>query len=481
MASVNQKAINLWTARVIPVLLAGIVGYATWVVVVLVCSQSPLLLPRNPADVVAVDYLLKPSPTIGEPRRGAGIAILTIYACLLLFLALTYFRLIFTVIANPGYTPRGPQWHAQNNSKTRHRRSSRATKPPPDLEKQNGSLGEQPALTGALSGPPGGPAYSEWGPADDASAPGLQNFYKRDVFTCESDGRPIWCSTCLNWKLDRTHHCREVGRCVRKMDHFCPWVGGIVSETSQKFFVLFVCWGSIYCVFILIFMAKFVAERAHAGVDIHWIVVLSMAGLFSLFLLGMSGSSLQFVFLNTTTIENLSRHTKVWQLAVLMPPMPAQNYNPPPYRTITYGQDPNNTRTFAILHSKPGENPWDLGYFRNFKSVMGEHWYDWFLPIKPSPCAKHDRQDCEFETGPVVERMMSEPLERTNLEDIGAGDEDGIPILDQQRVRRWKRTKHIGGKGGSMVVDTIGHIMSPGATQGLNGSVGLAFVGFHAQ
>lgn len=111
--------------------------------------------------------------------------------------------------------------------------------------------------------------------------PGLEDFYKREVFTCESDGRPIWCSTCLNWKLDRAHHCREVGRCVRKMDHFCPWyavpnassreavrpngaarVGGVVSETSQKFFVQFVVWGAVYCLFNLIFMAKFVAERA---------------------------------------------------------------------------------------------------------------------------------------------------------------------------------------------------------------------------
>lgn len=39
-------------------------------------------------------------------------------------------------------------------------------------------------------------------------------------------------------------------------------VGGIVSETSQKFFVLFVFWGAVYCVFSLILMAKFVAERA---------------------------------------------------------------------------------------------------------------------------------------------------------------------------------------------------------------------------
>ena len=122
----------------------------------------------------------------------------------------------------------------------------------------------------------------------------------------------------------------------------------------------------------------------------------------------MSGSSLQFVLQNSTTIENLSRKTKVWQLAILMPNVSIHNDTAPPYRTITYGQGNNSTRTFAILHSRPGENPWDLGYSRNFKSVMGEHWYDWILPIKRSPCANHDRQDCEFETGPVVERMKRE-------------------------------------------------------------------------
>ncbi|KAI4131727.1 MAG: hypothetical protein LQ338_001049, partial [Usnochroma carphineum] len=158
------------------------------------------------------------------------------------------------------------------------------------------------------------------------------------------------------------------------------------------------------------------------AVNVHWIVVLALAALFSLFLLGMSASSLQLVFLNSTTIENLSRKTKVWQLAIHMP-NPPQGPTPPPFRTITYGQplpgapdaqdpastgQPSEPRTFAILHSKPGENPWDLGYYRNFKSVMGDHWYDWFLPIKPSPCAEHDRLDSEFETGPVVERMKRE-------------------------------------------------------------------------
>lgn len=134
----------------------------------------------------------------------------------------------------------------------------------------------------------------------------------------------------------------------------------------------------------------------------------------------MSGSSLQFAFLNTTTIENLSRKRKVWQLAVHLP-------NPPwnvstPYWMVTYdanGQLIENpkeqqqlaspSKTFASLHSKPGENPWDLGPLRNFKSVMGEqHWYDWFLPLKHSPCTNHDRGDCQYETGPVVDRMLRE-------------------------------------------------------------------------
>ena len=51
----------------------------------------------------------------------------------------------------------------------------------------------------------------------------MEEFYTKDVFVCEADAKPRWCSVCLNWKPDRAHHCSEIGRCVRKMDHFCPW------------------------------------------------------------------------------------------------------------------------------------------------------------------------------------------------------------------------------------------------------------------
>jgi palmitoyltransferase len=70
-----------------------------------------------------------------------------------------------------------------------------------------------------------------------------------------------WCDSCHNWKPDRAHHSTQQGRCVRRMDHFCPYAGGIISETSHKFFVQFLFYGSLYTGFVLIVMAVFLAER----------------------------------------------------------------------------------------------------------------------------------------------------------------------------------------------------------------------------
>ena len=133
----------------------------------------------------------------------------------------------------------------------------------------------------------------------------------------------------------------------------------------------------------------------------------------------MTASSLQFALINTTTIENLSRRTIVWTLAVHMPRPPETSTG---FRTVSFSTAASTTnfdepaeeqasaaiKTFAILHTKPGENPFDLGAYQNFKTVMGDHWYDWFLPIKYSPCCNHDRGDSQFAMGLVVQRIMAE-------------------------------------------------------------------------
>ena len=157
----------------------------------------------------------------------------------------------------------------------------------------------------------------------------------------------------------------------------------------------------------------------------------------------MTGSSLQFAIVNTTTIENLSRKTIVWTLALYMPKLPEAT---PGFRTISYSAGPTSegsnahtghpsreVRTFAILYTKPGENPFDLGPYRNFVSVFGDYWYDWILPIRYSPCCNHDRQEGEFAMGPVIQRMRRE---------VGIEFPEEMDEKSHRRRRHRRRRRH---------------------------------------
>ena len=181
---------------------------------------------------MTVDYLLRPPAADRNPRPHAAIGILVGYSVLLLLIATTYFRLFYIVATNPGYVLRGPQWQKEQNNRKGHTKKSNAGSDKIgsaayDIEKRFDSVTQQDA-TGTRSDALQDRTYAERPSgsrplAGGDPAPDLRDFYTRDVFACEGDGRPIWCSTCLNWKPDRAHHCREAGRCVKKMDHFCPW------------------------------------------------------------------------------------------------------------------------------------------------------------------------------------------------------------------------------------------------------------------
>jgi palmitoyltransferase len=66
-----------------------------------------------------------------------------------------------------------------------------------------------------------------------------------------------------------------------------------------------------------------------------------------------------------------------------------------------------------------GENPWDLGYYRNWKSVMGDNLIDWLLPIKESPCALYEDNESFYEMGPLYQTLRA----RFGLPALSAGKE----------------------------------------------------------
>lgn len=220
-----------------------------------------------------------------------------------------------------------------------------------------------------------------------------------------------------------------------------------MAETSFKFFIQFVSYTWIYCLYVLVVAAVYLAlQHRHDDLEIdpQIAVMLGLAGFFGLFTLGMSSSSSQFAVLNLTTIQNLGKRTHRYMIAIYLPPGTsaetiaaiqmegfaiksfARSPNVSESTTATgyelqeaatqYERDSLNIRSFFIVQLEKGENPWDLGsWLLNWKSVMGESVMSWIFPIRQSPTTRRYRSwednrlekgqllDSEFPFGPIVE------------------------------------------------------------------------------
>lgn len=60
---------------------------------------------------------------------------------------------------------------------------------------------------------------------------------------------PAYCTKCEGFKPAQTHHCSSCARCVVKLDHHCPWVNNCVAIFNQKYFLLFLFYTSLCCLY----------------------------------------------------------------------------------------------------------------------------------------------------------------------------------------------------------------------------------------
>ena len=72
-----------------------------------------------------------------------------------------------------------------------------------------------------------------------------------------------FCKICNAFKAPRSHHCRRTNKCVLKMDHYCPWIGTCVGHYNHAFFIRFLFFVPITCIWAIYIIASTTYTRVY--------------------------------------------------------------------------------------------------------------------------------------------------------------------------------------------------------------------------
>ncbi|CAL1267032.1 unnamed protein product [Larinioides sclopetarius] len=178
----------------------------------------------------------------------------------------------------------------------------------------------------------------------------LESFAKDLPVSCRTmNGSIRYCEKCCNIKPDRAHHCSVCGVCVLKMDHHCPWVNNCVSFTNYKYFILFLGYALLYCLFIsatsLQYFIKLWTNNLEGPGRFHILVLFFVAVMFAVSLVSLFGYHCYLVSVNRSTLES---------------------FRPPIFRT------------------GPDKDGFSLGRKANFTEIFGSDKSKWFIPVQSS-------------------------------------------------------------------------------------------------
>ncbi|XP_064119849.1 palmitoyltransferase ZDHHC20-B-like isoform X5 [Macrobrachium nipponense] len=209
---------------------------------------------------------------------------------------------------------------------------------------------------------------------DEARRAVLEGFTQKQnlpVYNRTMTGDIRYCEKCVQIKPDRCHHCSVCGECVLKLDHHCPWVNNCVAFTNYKFFILFLGYALLYCLFIaattLQYFIKFWKNQLEVPAKFHILFVFFVSIMFAISLVSLFGYHIFLVVKNRSTLESF--RAPIFQLR------------------NTWVQD---------------KDGFSLGAFNNFIEVFGDNRSLWFLPLAsslgdgvtyPQRCVDEDTDD----------------------------------------------------------------------------------------
>ncbi|XP_018028010.1 palmitoyltransferase ZDHHC3 [Hyalella azteca] len=135
----------------------------------------------------------------------------------------------------------------------------------------------------------------------------------------EDGGEWSVCARCEMYRPPRAHHCRVCQRCIRRMDHHCPWINNCVGEWNQKYFLQFLVFVGMLCLYSLFLIATSWIHPCSSGhckpppmmikqARLMHSVILSMESiLFGLFVSAILCDQLQAIFSDETAVEQVKR------------------------------------------------------------------------------------------------------------------------------------------------------------------------------
>jgi hypothetical protein len=196
----------------------------------------------------------------------------------------------------------------------------------------------------------------------------------------------------------RTHHCSVCKKCVIKMDHHCPFVYNCVGFKNQKFFILFLFYATVSLFYFLTCMAiKFyykltIVVPTRPSFRTYDIILFIIHGIIT------TPVTIAILILLLDQLRNLKTNLTI-----------IERYKQSSLKIVSKDYGINDWRWFH-----------DYGFKNNFKEIMGDKYYEWFIPVLP----KHLRvENYEFKTRDyhvkldnyVQENIQKNPKRRVNI------------------------------------------------------------------
>ena len=121
------------------------------------------------------------------------------------------------------------------------------------------------------------------------------------------------CMKCETYRPPRAHHCRVCRRCVKRMDHHCPWINNCVGEYNQKFFIQFLFYVGLASVFALtLVIVSWSLEprkknEVKHGKLVHSVILVVESILFGLFVIAIGCDQISAILNDETAVEHVKK------------------------------------------------------------------------------------------------------------------------------------------------------------------------------